>query len=58
MTKQLSPEQLAMQSYIKYTSYIKVALDRGLTGKEYSKAMEFYISGCPVKEAVNKMEKK
>lgn len=58
MTKQLSPEQLAHSSYIKYTAYVIKALDRKLTEKEYSKLMESYINSIHVKDAVKKLEKK
>lgn len=58
MTKQLSPEQLALSSYIKYTAYAINALDRKLTKEEYSKLMYSYVNGVPVKDAVNKLEDK
>lgn len=57
MTKQLSQEQLALYSYVKYTAYVINALDRKLTKEEYSKLMESYVNGVPVVEAMNKLIK-
>ena len=53
-----TPEHLALSSYIKYTEYAINALDRKLTKEEYSKLMESYVNGVPVKDAVNKLEEK
>lgn len=54
--KEISLEKLALSSYVKYTAYTINALDRKLSKEEYSKLMDSYVNGIPVKDAVNKLE--
>lgn len=56
--KEISLEKLALTSFVKYTTYTINALDRKLTKEEYSKLMDSYVNGVPVKDTVNKLEDK
>lgn len=56
--KEISLEKLALTSFVKYTTYTINALDRKLSKEEYSKLMDSYVNGVPVKDAVNKLEDK
>lgn len=61
MTKsknELSTEQLAQQSYSKYSAYVQEKLDKKFGENEHAALCQMYINGTPAIEAVKKMEKK
>ena len=56
MTKELSPEQLAMQTYSQYSKYVQEKLDKRFGKNEHADLCQMYIEGVPVTEAIKKME--
>lgn len=54
----MTPEQIAMQSYSQYSKYVQEKLNKRFGENEHAALCQMYINGCPVKDAVKKMEKK